>query len=84
MELVRTIDPFRVTVNGDTVAKPTCTTGSSGSAAYMAVGSETTTKFQRANRYLTDDGNYWTVHLFDESGLALDSANVTVLSYCLY
>lgn len=72
------------TVSGDTVAKPTCTTGSSGSAAYMAVGSETTNKFQRANRYLTDDGNYWTVHLFDESGVALDSANVTVLSYCLY
>ena len=72
------------TVNGDTVAKPTCTTGSSGSAAYMAVGSETTTKFQRANRYLTDDGNYWTVHLFDEYGAALNGANVAVLSYCLY
>jgi hypothetical protein len=72
------------TVNGDTVAKPTCTTGSSGSAAYMAVGSETTTKFQRANRYLTDDGNYWTVHLFDEYGEALNGANVAVLSYCLY
>ncbi len=50
----------------------------------MALGSETITKFERANRYLTDNGTYWTVNLFDEYGVGLDSANIGVLTYCVY
>ena len=71
-------------VNADMVWKPTCTSGSSNTAAYMSLGSETITKFERANRFLQDSGPYWTVNLFDEYGVGLDSANVVVLTYCVY
>ncbi len=50
----------------------------------MAVGSETITKFQRAIRYLDDNGTHWTVRLMDETGAALEDANVIVLTYCIY
>ncbi|MDH4481708.1 MAG: hypothetical protein QE279_03270 [Rhodoferax sp.] len=72
------------TVHLDMVAKPSCTSGATGSTAYMAVGSETISKFQRANRYLDDNGTFWTVRLFDETGAALEDANVIVLTYCIY
>ena len=70
--------------NGDTVDKPICTTGSTGSAAYLAIGSDVTAKFQRANHNLTDNGSYWTVNLVDETGTALAGASVVVLSYCIF
>lgn len=70
--------------NGDTVDKPVCTAGATGSAAYLAIGSDVTAKFQRANHNLTDNGSYWTVNIVDESNIALVGATVVVLSYCIY
>ena len=87
---IRTMDRFGRTVlmssfvvrNGYTVDKPSCLAGSTGTAAYMALGSEQQ-GLQFANRQLTDIGSQWVVTIANGSGGAI-LGDVVVLTYCVY
>jgi hypothetical protein len=87
---IRTMDRFGRTVlmasfvvrNGYTVDKPSCLAGSTGTAAYMALGSEQQ-GLQFANRQLTDIGSQWVVTIANGSGVAI-LGDVVVLTYCVY
>lgn len=71
-----------LTSDGASVPKPTCLSGSTGTAAYMALGSEQQ-GVQYSNRYLTDNGSSWTVQIKNGLGNTI-LGDVVVLTYCIY
>jgi hypothetical protein len=87
---VRTMDRMGRTVlmgsfltsDGSSITKPGCLAGSTGTAAYMALGSEQQA-LQYANRYLTDNGGSWSVNLKNGAGATIPG-DVVVLTYCTY
>jgi hypothetical protein len=68
--------------DGASITKPGCLAGSTGTAAYMALGSEQQA-LQYANRFLTDNGASWGVNLKNGAGAAI-LGDVLVLTYCTY
>lgn len=68
--------------NGTTVAKPTCLSGSTGTAAYLALGSEQQA-VQVVNRYITESGSSWVVSILSQTGTPVPGEHV-LMSYCVY
>jgi hypothetical protein len=68
--------------NGTTVAKPTCLSGATGTAAYLALGSEQQA-IQVVNRYITESGSSWFVSILSQTGTPVPGEHV-LMSYCVY
>jgi hypothetical protein len=87
---VRTLDRMGRTVlmgsflasDGASISKPSCLPGSTGTAAYMAMGSEQQAN-QYANRFLSDNGNSWSVNMKNGMGATIPG-DVVVITYCTY
>lgn len=68
--------------NGSVVPRPTCLSGSSGTSAFLALGSEQQA-IQAVNRYITQTGANWTVSIVSETGAPIPGEHV-LMAYCLY